>query len=111
RTRVAELHQQSVVHQSGAYGQCPFAARALYGGDRVVDQVGPHLVQLGRVGRNPRHRTVVVLHDLDLWTDLARQHQQCAVEEFVHIGDLVGRAVQLGVLLGGVDEVRDTGGG
>ena len=46
-----------------------------------------------------------------MWGPILRgDHQQGAVQQFVHVGDLVGRAVELRVLLGGGDEGRDAGG-
>ena len=75
--------------------------------ERVVDQVGPHLVELAGVGRDLRQRAVVLLDHRDAGGDLGAEHDQRRVEPGVQVGRLVRRPVHLRVLLGGVDQRRD----
>src|SRR5690606_31260508 len=56
RPGVADLDEHAlVVDAAGAHGE---GAAAAHGVDRVVDDVGPDLVELGRVGRDLRQRPV-----------------------------------------------------
>ena len=62
RCRRSRRRSGRVLVEPGAHGE---RARAVHRRDRVVDQVRPHLVQLGGVGRDRRQRPVVVLDHRD----------------------------------------------
>src|SRR5215472_2488675 len=59
---VAELDQQHVSVERGADGERP---GPVHRRNRVVDQVGPDLIQLAREGRYPRQRMVIIPDDRD----------------------------------------------
>ncbi len=107
-TGIAELHEHVVSVKPGPHGQRPGLAHR---GDRVVDQVRPHLVQLARVGGDPGQPDSVVLDHADARRELTGQHQQRAVQQFVQVDDLVRGPVHLRVLLGRADQGGDPVGG
>src|ERR1700716_516899 len=59
---VADLDKDPIVFSGGPNSQRPFP---IHGVDGVVDQVGPHLVQLARLGADLGEAPVVVPYDLD----------------------------------------------
>ena len=87
------------------------ASPAVHGIEGVVDEVGPHLVQLGGEGLDAGDEGVVVPYDGDLGGDAVREHRQGALQPLGQVGRLHGRPVELGVGLDGRDQVRDAPGG
>ena len=85
-------------------------AVAVHRVDGVVDQVGPHLVELAGVRRDRRHGVVVVAHDGDAVAQLVAEHDQGALEPVGDVDVLDGGAVELGVGLHGRDELGDPAG-
>src|SRR3712207_6817638 len=60
--RVADLdHHAVIAHAPGPHRE---GAAATHGIDGVVDEVGPHLVELCRIGDERREAAVVVADDL-----------------------------------------------
>ena len=78
---------------------------------RVVDEVGPHLVELGAEHVDGRQGAVVVLDHGDPVAQLPFEHGDGAVQELVDVDGLVRCAADLRVLLGGADERGDPAGG
>ena len=103
RAGVADLDLGGVVVPAGADGE---RARPVHRLDRVVDQVRPDLVELRAVHRHVGQRAVVLLDHRDAG-QLAAEHDQRAVEQFVDVEHLERGAVHLRVLLGRADQRRD----
>src|SRR5699024_907354 len=60
-------------------------ADAFHRVDRVVDQVGPHLVELTGVRLDPGDLAAVLALDLDAVAELVAQHHQRALQAVGHI--------------------------
>src|SRR6266487_3719323 len=103
---VADLDQSAVAVAAGPDRQ---GAVAVHGVDGVVDQVGPDLIQLARVGEQLWQRAVVVAYHLDACAEfeLVREHRQGCVEPVMDIDLLQRRPVHLGVLFGFADKPGD----
>ena len=75
---------------------------------RVVDEVRPDLVELGRVRLDPRQRAVVLADDLDpALGDLVGEDRERALEAVVDVDLLTLRLVEIRVLPHRLDELRD----
>ena len=72
--------------------------------DRIVDEVRPHLVELGRVGVELGHVDAELPIDLDV-VELDGQHRQGVVEPFVDVDSPDRGTIQLGVRPHGPDEL------
>src|SRR5439155_11796518 len=101
---VGDLDQDHVTVQAGAHGEGAGAGHRVQG---VVDEVGPDLVQLGGVGGDPGEAAVVVLDQGDPVVQQVVEHDQGGVEAVVHVDPLVWGAVELGVLLGRLEQLGD----
>ncbi|HYY79828.1 MAG TPA: hypothetical protein VFD04_11695, partial [Actinomycetes bacterium] len=66
----------------------PQRARACHRVERVVHQVGPHLVELAGVRLDPGDVGAVLAHDRDTVAQLVPQHRQRAVEAVRHVDPL-----------------------
>src|SRR5215471_10175696 len=106
RPAVANVDDKLVTVERGPDGQ---RARSVHRRYRIVDQVGPDLVELAGEARNLRQVTTVVANDSDRIADLAAEHGQRAVQQLVDVDDLIRRTVQLRVLLSGTHERGDAG--
>ena len=75
--------------------------------DRVVEQVGPHLVELRAAHGELRQRAVVVAHDLDRRVlELVAEHDERGLQALVEVDLDELAAVHVGVGLDGADEAR-----
>ena len=81
-------------------------ALAGHGVDRVVDQVGPDLIQLGAVPGDPWQLGVIVARDGDI-AELVPQDHQGAFEPFPNVDLLHGAAIHERVVLDRLDQRRD----
>ena len=77
-----------------------------HGVDRVVDQIGPDLVELARVRADLRHVRPEVSDDADV-AELVTQHQQRARETVGDVDLLERPTVELGVRTHRGDQLRD----
>src|ERR687895_1533927 len=68
---------------------------ACYGVDRVVDQVGPHLVELGPVGLYARHVVGIIPRDTNTRVDLGTQEHQGVLQALDHIDFLDRCLIQI----------------
>src|SRR2546425_8484284 len=79
RTVVHDFDDQLVVFQACA--DTDFAG-ALYGVDRVIDQVGPHLIEFAAVSHNTRHGTIECPNEGHIF-QFVTEHGQGALNPFV----------------------------
>ena len=71
-----------------------------------VEQVRPHLVELGAAHGQPRQRPVVVAHDLDRGVlEPVAEHDQRRLEPLVEVDVDERAAIHVGVGLDGADEI------
>ena len=88
----------------GPNRQRPFP---IHGVDGIVDHVGPHLVELARLGADLGETTVVVPYDLDTPLELVAQDDQRALQPVVDVHRLEPRLVEMAVALHGRHQLRD----
>ena len=75
--------------------------------DGVVDEVGPHLVQLRRVDLDRREVGVERAARRSMSCELRREHGERALDPLVEVDDLQRGAIHLRVRLHVLDEIRD----
>jgi hypothetical protein len=88
-------------------GREPKGPCAVHRVERVVDETGPHLVELAGVSLDPGDAGTVVTHDRNTVTELGPEHGQGAVDAIGHIDLLHRGPVHLRVRLYGGDEFGD----
>ena len=103
RTIVGDLDFDAVLGPRRAERELALASHRV---DRVVDQVGPDLVQLGTVTGDARQLRVVVARDGDI-AELMPQDHQRAFETFADVHLLQGTAIHEGVVLDRLDQGGD----
>src|SRR5258707_8460277 len=103
-----ELHEKPLAIRGRPDGQRSISG---HGRDRVVDQVGPDLIELGRVRRYARQGAVILLDHPNARPDLGHEHGQGAVEQVMDVDHLVWSPVQLRVVPGRANESGDHGDG
>ena len=104
RPGVGDLHDDAGVVGARAHGQHALPVHRV---DGVVDEVGPHLVELADVRLDRRHARGVLAPHLDPVAELVRQHGDGAVETLGHVGGLQGATVHLRVDLDRRHELGD----
>ena len=82
-------------------------AAAVHGVRRVVDQVGPHLVELRPVGLDLRQVRRVVPRHVDPGAQLGTQDDQRVVQALAHVDALHRRLVEVGVALHRAHDLAD----
>ena len=103
RAVVADLDDRAaVVAPRGDRDRAVLAERV----DRVVEQVGPHLVELGAAHAELGQRAVVLAHDLDRRVlELVAEHLERRLQPLVQVDLDHAATVHVRVLLDGADEV------
>src|SRR5215211_396582 len=103
RSVVDDVDRNDVVLGVGA--QSKFSV-AINGVDRVVDEVGPHLIELGSVGLYWRHIVGVIALDAYIRIELWTQEHQGVLQALDHIDALDRRLIQIRIRLDGLDDLR-----
>src|SRR5215211_2023136 len=103
RSVVDDLDHNNAVRTVGA--QDEFSV-ALYGVDRVIYEVGPHLIELGSVGLYRRHIVGVISLDAYIRIELWTQEHQGILQALDHIDALDRRLIQIRIRLDGLDDLR-----
>jgi len=85
-------------------------AHAVHRVNGVVDEVGPHLVELAGVCVDPRDVCAVGTNDLHTVAELVVQHHQGALDADRHVDVLDRRAIHLRVRPDRADEIGDAPG-
>ena len=100
---VISTHSAVAVAARGDRDRAALAERV----DRVVEQVRPHLVELGAAHGQLGQRAVVVAHDLDLGVlELVAEHRERRLQALVQVDLDELAAVHVGVGLDRADEAR-----
>ena len=104
RTVIADLDHDASPSRAGADGE---DATPLHRIDRVVDQVGPHLIELATVRIDTGEVLVVIALHADTLLPFVTQDRQGVVETFMHV-DLLDRSlVQIAIALDRLDDLGD----
>jgi len=101
---VGDLDDDVLGVRSGRDAERP---AGVHGVDGVVDEVRPHLVEVGRVRLDARHAGAVFTDDGHAFSQLLPQHHQGAVDALGHVDELQRGPVELRVGLHGRDEPRN----
>src|SRR6266446_8609956 len=59
-------------------------AGAIYSGDRIINQIGPHLIEFTAVSRNPWHRAIECPNECHVF-QFVPKHRQRALKTFVNV--------------------------
>ncbi len=109
-TGVADLHAQHLVGFAAGTNR-QRAARAAHRGNRIVDDVGPHLVQIAWVAGDLRKRVVEFLGhryvQVAFFAQPVGEHRQCAPQLVMHVGHLERCPIHLGILFGVFHQLRN----
>src|SRR3970282_1799950 len=103
-TVVGQLHHHTVVGRVSAQRDLAFASQRVH---RVVNDIGPHLVYVARVGLDAGQVGGVVADHGDALLKLVAQDDEGVVQPFVDVDLLHRGAVEVRVRLDRLDDLRD----
>src|SRR5579863_3591607 len=85
----------------------PNLAFTLHGFDRVVDKVGPDLIEFAAVGADSWQALVVLAHDGDPGLEPVTENRQSAFKSLVEIDLLHGGAIHVRIFFDGPHQLRN----